>query len=532
VPHPIVLEDRPVTLTRADRLTVVVAAVLVGLLFLARLRSYILLHTMAEIVFVVVCLSVVIMAWSLYQFVDDDFAMFLGAALVAVATLHIVHLTDYPGLGLVSAALDPPTQLWLAARFLLAGSLIASAFVIGRRIDMRVAVLLLAGYVVVALAAIYWWHVFPETLQESGLTTFKKLAEIAVCVLLGVAGLLLWRRRDGLPGGTWRLLRAALICTIVSELWFTLYQFASSWLNMLGHIFLVISAVLLFRAVVDDGLTRPHVLAVNALSEAESMHRRLEQGLMPSLPVHRPGLKVLSSYLPGEQRLQLGGDFIDVLDRGDDGVAVICGDVSGHGANAAALGAMLRASWQALCAGGVDAVTMVESLREVIERERRTEATYATVCLAWLDPRRNELRLISLGHPMPLLITGCAVAPLPVRPIPPLGMWERPIEEPRRISLPEGWKLFFYTDGLIEGRMAPDSSERFGQERLVEAVERLCCDPLDDRCLESLLGQVQAAGSEPFGDDVSVILISKAEPAELREGEEMAGEEGLEPSIP
>ena len=57
--------------------------------------------------------------------------------------------------------------------------------------------------------------------------------------------------------------------------------------------------------------------------------------------------------------------------------------------------------------------------------------------------------------------------------------------------------------------MAPDSSERFGEERLVEAVERLCCDPPDDLCLEQLLEQVQAAGCEPFGDDVSVILISR-----------------------
>jgi hypothetical protein len=488
---------------------VVIAAALVGVLYLAKLQSYILFHSMAEIVFVVVCISVIVMAWSLYQFLDDDFAVFLGAALVGVAALHIVHLTDYPGLGLISASLDSPTQLWLAARLLLAVSLIASAFVIGRRIDMRVAVLLLAAYVVVVLATIYWWPVFPATLGENGLTTFKKLAEYGVCALFVVAGLLLWRRRDKLPAGTWRLLRAALVATVVAELWFTLYQVASSWPNMLGHFLLVISALLLFRAVVDDGLARPHALAVNALSEAESMHRRLEQGLMPSLPVDRPGLSVLSSYRPGERHLQLGGDFIDVLDRGDAGVAVICGDVSGHGANAAALGAMLRASWQALCAAGVDAVTMVESLREVIERERKSESTYATLSLAWLDPRRNELRLLSLGHPLPLLIDGCLVAPLPVKPIPPLGLWDRPVTEPRSIPLPDGWKLFFYTDGLIEGRMERDSSERFGQERLVEAVSRLCCDQSDDRCLDELLQQVEAAGCEPFGDDVSVILISR-----------------------
>ena len=365
-----------------------------------------------------------------------------------------MHLADYPGLGMISGSLDPPTQVWLAARFLLATSLIASAFVIGRRVDMRVAAVVFACYAMVILASVYWWRIFPATLHESGLTTFKKLAEYGICLLFVIAGVLLWRRRDKLPSGTWRLLRAALVASILAELCFTLYQVVASWPNMLGHFFLVISALLLFRAVVDDGLARPHALAMTALGEAELMHRRLEQGLMPSLPVDRPGLSILSSYRPGEHRLQLGGDFIDVLDRGETGIAVICGDVSGHGANAAALGTMLRASWQALCVSGVDAVTMVASLREVMERERKSESTFATMCLAWLDPRSNELRLLSLGHPLPLLVTGGAVAPLPVKPIPPLGMWDQPVLEPAGMPLPEDWKIFFYTDGLIEGRIA------------------------------------------------------------------------------
>ncbi|NLE21720.1 MAG: SpoIIE family protein phosphatase [Actinobacteria bacterium] len=486
---------------------------------LARIPSYILFHTVAELVFVVVCLSVIIMAWALYQFLDDDFAVFLGAALFAVASLHVVHVVDYPGLGLVGGSLDSPTQLWLAARFLLAAALIAAAFVVGRRIDLRITALVLAGYVAVVLASIYWWDAFPETLHDGGLTTFKTAAEYVICALLVVATVLLWQRRERLPGGTWRLLRAALVASIVAEVWFTLYQVASQWPNMLGHFFLALSAVLLFRAVVDDGLARPHALAVNALSEAETMHRRLEQALMPSLPVDRPGLTVLSSYLPGEERLQLGGDFIDVLDRGDDGVAVICGDVSGHGANPAALGAMLRVSWQSLCAADVDATTMVDSLREVIERERQSEWTYATICLAWIDPQLGELRLVSLGHPLPLLVADGSVAPVQVRPITPLGLWDDPVVTPSIIPLPDGWRLFFYTDGLIEGRVAPGSSERFGEGRLVEAVERLCCASFDEQCLEELLEEVRNAGCEPFADDVSVILVSQASEVRPREAD-------------
>ena len=59
-------------------------------------------------------------------------------------------------------------------------------------------------------------------------------------------------------------------------------------------------------------------------------------------------MTLIGEYRPGERHLELGGDFLDVVDLGDHGLAVICGDVSGHGPDAAALGAMLRVSWEAL----------------------------------------------------------------------------------------------------------------------------------------------------------------------------------------
>ncbi|HEY5387077.1 MAG TPA: MASE3 domain-containing protein [Thermoleophilia bacterium] len=497
--------------SRDDRLTAIICVVLLALLFLARLHSYLLFHTLSEIVFIVVCLSVLVMAWSLRQFLDDDFAVFLGVALFAVAALHIVHVLDYPGLGLISGSPDPPTQVWLGARLLLAGSFIVATFFIGRRMRMGVVLVCLAGYAALLLSSIYWWHVFPASLLAgSGLTSFKKDAEYVICLLFLVAIVLLWRKRARLPYQSWRLLWAALVASIVAEVWFTLYHFAATWPNMIGHLFLVASALLIFRAVVDDGLARPHALAVRNLREAEDMHRRLEQALVPSLPVEHPGLEVLSQYRPSEHQLKLSGDFIDVLGRGEAGVAVICGDVSGHGPRPAALGAMLRASWQALIVSGASPVAIVESLRAVLERERANPLTYATLCLAWIDARGEEVTLLSVGHPAPLLVVGREVTPVSAIPMPPLGAVDWPVEEPLRMALPDGWRLFFYTDGLIEGRAAPGSPERFGELRLIEAVRRLDGDVVGVGSLDRLLADVEAAGGEPFADDVAVILISQA----------------------
>jgi hypothetical protein len=495
-----------------DRQTAAIAAALLVLLALTSLHSYLLFHTLAELAFIIVCVTVIILALSLRQFLDDDFAIFLGIALVFVAILHTVHLVDYPGLGMISHSLDPPTQLWLGARLLLAATFIAAPFAIGRRLDLRLVVICYAAFDALLLASIFWWRIFPATLSPAGLTPFKKVTEYVVCLLFVFAIALLWRRRDQLPAHSFRLLRAALVTSIVAELWFSFYHSVATWPNLVGHLFLVLSAVLFFKAVVDDGLARPHAAAMTTLREAERLHRRLELGLMPTIPVKPEGLEILSLYRPGEDGLALSGDFIDVLDRGGEGVAVICGDVSGHGPNPAALGAMLRVSWQALCESGADPLTIVESLRAVLERERRSPDSFATLCLAWIDPARDEIRVLNLGHPVPLLIAG-EVRPLDAEPTPPLGTIDWPIEKPQLITLPDDWQLFFYTDGLIEGRVSPGSHDRYGQKRLVESLQALACERIDGACIESLLSAIEMRSGQSFEDDVAVMLISKAEPA-------------------
>jgi serine phosphatase RsbU (regulator of sigma subunit) len=247
-----------------------------------------------------------------------------------------------------------------------------------------------------------------------------------------------------------------------------------------------------------------------AQSEAEELHRSFERSLLPNLPIAHPGLHIHFHYRPGEHRLELGGDFIDVLDRGARGVSVIVGDVTGHGAAAAALGATLRAAWQAVETAGLAPRDVVDSLRQVLLRERGGDDTFATLCLAWIDPVANEIALLNLGHPLPLMVER-EVRPVAAPPQPPLGALDLPVPDPVTIQLPEEWSLFFYTDGLIEARMELGSSQRFGEERLMAALAALGDGPLTERKLEALLSRVEEAGAEPFDDDVAVVVVSRVD---------------------
>ncbi|GEM_PF-995499 len=679
-----------------------VAVLAFVLLVLTSLVSFNLFHSLVELAYATVAFCVFIIAWTLREFLDDDFPVFLGTALMATALLHVVHLVDYAGLDLISPSSDPPTQLWLAATFVGSVSFLIAPFVLGHRLRMApivVAYLVLDGLVI---AAVYWWRVFPSAFVDGrGLTTFKIVAEYVICGILAAAVIVLWRKRDLLARGAFRYLTAALVARIVAELWFTFYVGPLTWPNLLGHVFLLLSAMLIYQAVVQDSLTRPHALAVQnlqlsekaarsaqreeeamsraldqlleltpslyeegdprdvgtvacegarrlfdcdaamlfhvddealrlvavepappvlhrqwlpiprdgALAEqlarriptfvrcgidcgsatcgadgdaegcdmhamlglrtvlrapisvggradsllvlgwsterrepskrtlalvqrfcdqvgvalvetrrlaeqqrAESVHRRFAGSLLPNLPVDHPGLLVRCVYQPSEQRLELGGDFIDVLDRGDAGVAVLVGDVSGHGPDAAALGATLRSGWEALVVAGADPVTIAHALDDVMRRERAAPEVFATSFMAWIDPDRAEMAFLNLGHPPPLLSAGGNVASIVSRAQPPLGAADLPLDPPEALRLPADWSLVFYTDGLIEGRIAPGRPERFGEERLREILGGYELDNLSEAGLLKILRGIETICG-PFSDDVAVVMVSAADRA-------------------
>jgi len=243
-----------------------------------------------------------------------------------------------------------------------------------------------------------------------------------------------------------------------------------------------------------------------ARAEAATLHATLEAALLPAMPIDHPALEIVTAYRPGEDRLLLGGDFYDVLALPDGRLALILGDVTGHGPQAAALGARLRAGWQALTLSGAGAPAIMSSLEKVVAMQGSPEV-FATVVLAWIDPASGSAALLCAGHPPPLLLDG-GVHRVPVRPYLPLGVGKGGSPRPATFKLPSAWTLFFYTDGLIEGRAAPGSPERYGEDGLMRRLRRDPAERFDAAALENVLAQIEIANGAAFDDDVAVVAVS------------------------
>jgi serine phosphatase RsbU (regulator of sigma subunit) len=242
-----------------------------------------------------------------------------------------------------------------------------------------------------------------------------------------------------------------------------------------------------------------------AQTEWRLLHAQLEASLVPPLPsVTRPAIRVATRYRAGEQRMLLGGDFIDAVERSDGSLAAIIGDVAGHGPPAAALGATLRAAWRGLALARVPLVEVVAVLDDVLRRERTEDALFATVCALTVDAAGSACQIVCAGHPPPILLDGHGPEELAAPVNPPLGYGTG--FAAGSADLHAGSSLLLYTDGLVEGRAEPGSSARFGIQRLLQALGRLEPGP---EGLDVLLQQAERANGGPLADDTALLLLQR-----------------------
>ncbi|HEV3464484.1 MAG TPA: SpoIIE family protein phosphatase [Actinomycetota bacterium] len=249
---------------------------------------------------------------------------------------------------------------------------------------------------------------------------------------------------------------------------------------------------------------------VEAQAQAE-LSRRLQSGLLPSLSLPDPALELRTRYRPGQERALLGADFFDALALPDGTAALLIGDVAGHGPVEAAVGVALRAAWRALVLTSHGPGELLDGLDLVLTRDRQSEELFATVCCCWISPDRDRITVALAGHPPPLLARDGRVEAVEVPSGPALGIHDQGYPwEAAQLEAAGPWTLLCYTDGLVEGRRAPGSVERFGIDALVATVAGLLAGNGGlEGVLDRLLDVVHEANGGDLSDDLAILCLSR-----------------------
>ncbi|MGW7267097.1 SpoIIE family protein phosphatase [Streptomyces sp. NPDC054842] len=241
--------------------------------------------------------------------------------------------------------------------------------------------------------------------------------------------------------------------------------------------------------------TREHITAV-------TLQRSLLPGVLPELSA----LEVGHRYLPAQAGV--GGDWYDVIPLPGARVALVVGDVVGHGLHAAATMGRLRTAVHNFAALDLPPDELLAHLDDLITRiDQDTEAeggngsvTGATCLYAVYDPVTGRCVVARAGHPGPALVSPDGSVTFPDVPVaPPLGVGGGLPVETAELRLAADSRLVLYTDGLVEAR-GRDIDVGLGMLR--EALADTDGAGPDETC-RAVLDVMLPTGS---GDDVALLV--------------------------
>ena len=229
--------------------------------------------------------------------------------------------------------------------------------------------------------------------------------------------------------------------------------------------------------------------------------RSIQQHLLPSAPPALERLDVFGRNLPADE---IGGDYFDWLVLDDDKLAVVLGDISGHGIPAALLMAHLRASFHAAAEAGRSPEDIVTTMNRSLARAT-TLGRFATFFLAVISVREGRIRYCNAGHNPPLLVRGGTLHELPATGI-PLAIMEDGEYTGGEEPFNAGDVLVIYSDGIPEARVA---KQFYGEERLHERALNLAQSGLTaGEFVDQILADLRAAAGEGMrADDVTLVVV-------------------------
>ncbi len=241
--------------------------------------------------------------------------------------------------------------------------------------------------------------------------------------------------------------------------------------------------------------------AQEVLVQEELAPRRWAERLAPSTLGEVEGVTVGSVYQPGAG--MLAGDFFDLVALESGRVAIVIGDVAGHGIEPAITAFQTKYLLRTLLRQFRDPSQAVEELnRQMIHTVHREE--FVSLFVAVHDPLAGTLRHCSAGHPPALLWHDRDVVALeatgPLLLLDPGGGFHA-----REQGFASGDVLVAYTDGLTEAR---HGNELFGPERIATTLRR---DPglAPELLCKALLEAASDYASSPITDDVAILAIRR-----------------------
>lgn len=247
--------------------------------------NYLLFHSFAEGYVILISLSLFILNWNIRHIHSNAFLLHLSIGFFFVGIIDTFHLFSYKGIGIFNFTnpANPPTQFWIAARYLQALSFIIPGFFPQLNRIPNWSWGIFGTYTAISIAGIFL-GIYPDCkLPITGLTPFKIYSEYFIAALFILGSYIVIVNRDLSSLRSRLILSTSLILMAIGEIFFTLYIDVYDIFNQIGHIFKIIAFYLVYKSTIQANLTSPIYFLFKNLENEKNFLKNHNNGLQDQL---------------------------------------------------------------------------------------------------------------------------------------------------------------------------------------------------------------------------------------------------------